>query len=40
MNKEEKAIRQSFGEAIKILGKENKDIIVFDADVSTATKTI
>ena len=31
--------RQSYGEALLELGKENKDIVVLDADLSTATKT-
>lgn len=34
-----KATRQSYGEALLELGKENKNIVVFDADLSTATKT-
>ncbi|MBR2786309.1 MAG: transketolase family protein [Clostridia bacterium] len=33
------ATRQSYGEALKELGEENKDIVVLDADLSTATKT-
>ena len=33
------ATRQSYGEALKELGKENKNIVVLDADLSTATKT-
>lgn len=33
------AIRQSYGEALEKLGQENEDIVVLDADVSTATKT-
>ena len=33
------ATRQSYGEALVELGKENKNIIVLDADLSTATKT-
>ena len=33
------ATRQSYGEALLELGKENENIIVFDADLSTATKT-
>jgi transketolase len=33
------ATRQSYGEALKELGKVNKNIVVLDADVSTATKT-
>ena len=40
MNKEEKkATRQSYGEALVELGKENENIVVLDADLSTATKT-
>ena len=34
-----KATRQIYGEALLELGKENKNIVVFDADLSTATKT-
>ena len=34
-----KATRQSYGEALLELGKENKNIVVLDADLSTATKT-
>lgn len=33
------ATRQSYGEALLELGKENKEIVVLDADLSTATKT-
>ena len=33
------ATRQSYGEALENLGKENKNIVVFDADLSTATNT-
>ena len=40
MNLDKKiATRQSYGEALRDLGKENKNIVVLDADVSTATKT-
>ncbi len=39
MEKEKKATRQSYGEALLELGKENKDIVVLDADLATATKT-
>ena len=40
MNKTiKKATRQSYGEALAKLGKENKNIVVLDADLSTATKT-
>lgn len=31
--------RQSYGEALVELGKENKNVVVLDADLSTATKT-
>ena len=34
-----KATRQSYGEALLELGRENKNVVVFDADLSTATKT-
>ena len=33
------ATRQSYGEALKEIGKENKKIVVLDADLSVATKT-
>ena len=33
------ATRQSYGEALVKLGKENKKIVVLDADLATATKT-
>ena len=40
MNFSEKiATRQSYGEALKRLGEENKDIVVLDADLASATKT-
>ena len=40
MNLDKKvATRQSYGEALKELGKENESIVVLDADLSTATKT-
>lgn len=40
MEKEtKKATRQSYGEALANLGKENRNIVVLDADLSTATKT-
>ena len=35
-----KATRQSYGEALAELGKENENVVVFDADLSTATKTM
>ena len=39
MKDEKKATRQSYGEILAELGEENKNIIVLDADLSTATKT-
>ena len=39
MKDEKKATRQSYGEALVELGKENENIVVLDADLSTATKT-
>ena len=33
------ATRQSYGEALEIIGEENKNIVVLDADLSGATKT-
>ena len=39
MEKEKKATRQSYGEALLELGKENKKVLVLDADLSGATKT-
>ena len=33
------ATRQSYGKALEELGKENENIVVLDADLSTATKT-
>ena len=34
-----KATRESYGEALLELGKENENVVVFDADLSAATKT-
>lgn len=40
MNFNEKiATRQSFGEALEKLGRENQNVVVLDADLSSATKT-
>ena len=40
MNLDKKiATRQSFGEALKLLGDENENIVVLDSDLSTATKS-
>lgn len=38
-NKSLKATRQSYGEALEILGELNPDVVVLDADLSEATKT-
>ena len=40
MKEEKKATRQSYGEALLELGRENKDIVVLDADLAEATKTV
>ena len=34
-----KATRESYGEELEKLGNENENIVVFDADLSQATKT-
>lgn len=39
MKEEKKATRASYGEALASLGEENKNIVVLDADLSSATKT-
>ena len=39
MEQEKKAPRQSYGEALLELGKENENIVVLDADLAEATKT-
>jgi transketolase len=40
MNKDIKiATRQSFGEALKVLGDKNENVVVLDADLAGATKT-
>ena len=39
MEQEKKAPRQSYGEALLELGRENKNIVVLDADLAEATKT-
>lgn len=36
---EKKATRESYGEALAELGKENENVVVLDADLATATKT-
>lgn len=40
MKEEKKATRESYGETLERLGEKYKDIVVLDADLSTATKTI
>lgn len=39
MKEEKIPTRQSYGEALEKIGKNNKNIVVLDADLSTATKT-
>ena len=39
MEQEKKATRQSYGEALLELGKNNKNVVVLDADLAGATKT-
>ena len=39
MKEEKKATRQSYGEALVELGRKNENVVVCDADLSTATKT-
>ena len=39
MENEKKATRQSYGEALLELGRKFEDVVVLDADLSTATKT-
>ena len=39
MQEEKIATRQSYGEKLVEIGKKNKNIVVLDADLSTATKT-
>jgi transketolase len=36
---ESKALRTTYGETLVELGKDNKDIVVLDADLSTSTNT-
>ena len=40
MKEEKKATRQSYGETLEKLGEKYDDIVVLDADLATATKTI
>ena len=40
MKEEKKATRQSYGETLEKIGEKYKDIVVLDADLSSATKTI
>ena len=36
---EKKSTRQAYGEALVKLGKENKDVVVLEADLSKSTMT-
>ena len=38
MKNEKKATRQSYGEALKELGKENPNVIVLDSDLARGNK--
>ena len=40
MKDEKKATRETYGKTLEILGEEYENIVVLDADLSTATKTI
>jgi transketolase len=40
MNMEKKSTRQAYGEALVKLGKENKDVVVLEADLSKSTMTV
>ena len=40
MKNEKKATRESYGEALVTLGENYNNVVVLDADLSTATKTI
>lgn len=39
MKEDKKATRQSYGEALRALGRVNKDVVVLDADLAGATKS-
>lgn len=39
MKEEKKATRQSYGEALRKIGMENKNVVVLDADLAGATKS-
>ena len=38
-DKEKKSIRSAYGKTLAVLGEENKDIVVLDADLSCSTQT-
>ena len=40
MKEQKKATRESYGEVLIELGEENKNIVVLDADLASATKTV
>ena len=37
---EKKSTRQAYGEALAKLGRENKDVVVLEADLSKSTMTV
>jgi len=39
LNKEKRSLRQAYGETLVEIGKENKNVVVLDADLSSSTQT-
>lgn len=39
LNKEKRSLRQAYGETLVEIGRENKNIVVLDADLSSSTQT-
>ena len=39
MTREYKSVRSAYGNTLKELGRENKNIVVLDADLSCSTQT-
>lgn len=39
LNKEKRSLRQAYGETLVKIGRENKNIVVLDADLSSSTQT-